>query len=153
MPLFNITRKSLLLAITVVIAIGCTSAMRDFEQFNSPKGGNWSISEPIRFTYLNRDTSSLKTMELILRNTSAYPYIGFSGTVEILSPDNKLWSNSIAIKSLSNTKDKNISNHESVILNGLIFKKKGYYQISIRQTISPILNGVSAVGIAIDKSN
>jgi gliding motility-associated lipoprotein GldH len=151
------TFQSILVLILFLLA--CDSN-RLYEDNKSIQGKGWSQEDDMNFTFNIEDTLSFYSVFVNVRNRNDYRYSNLYLFVEMVSPSNKFFLDTIAL-TLAEPNGKwigsgvgNIWQIQYPLLDGVRLLESGQYSIKINQGMrDDTLVGISDVGVRVQFDN
>jgi gliding motility-associated lipoprotein GldH len=152
-------RGSFILGIflTSMLALSCDSK-RIYEENNEIENAVWPKTKPIEFTFDIEDTEQLYNLNINIRNKNAYPYSNLFLMVEMTSPDDKYFADTLEFSLADKTgrwTGSGIGNlwlNQFPLVEGVKMLVPGTYSVKISHGMrDDSLKAISDVGIRVEK--
>ncbi len=115
----------------------------------------WSASDPVSVYYPNKDTLSRRTLSLLFRHGSGYPYDRLTCIVTTTAPDGYRWRDTVAVVSYKGERLLGLNyDVEQVYRRDVLFDRQGDYRFSFTPLMPDTeLLEVVALGVHIENQN
>lgn len=150
--------KNLSFYLITLLFLACDPG-RVYEENLEVENASWKIDDVKKFDFQIQDTTSLYNVYLNIRNTNDYPYQNLYLFIEMTSPSNKYFKDTVEVV-LADSKGKwkgsgigNIWTNQIPLLEKVRLLESGEYMIEVTQGMRhESLEAISDVGVRVEKT-